>query len=163
VKPEIASIIADIEASEKQEDYDAVNTLWLVLLKAANLMQGEKEHQRMLALIQKMPTKAVGVVLEDPGVDRLLNLDPPLETILASPHERLDGQASARELEDLRSMRASDPYAALASLGHLLKRIRNKREHGFKSRKGSRDREILYGTRSILKKLAKVGLGVVNV
>jgi hypothetical protein len=42
-----------------------------------------------------------------------------------------------------------------ASPGNILKMIRNKREHGFKTYKGRRDQEILNAARLILEELSR--------
>lgn len=160
---EINSICKQIESSESQNDYSAVNTLWLALLRMANLMPENTEHERIVTLVDKIQVDSIRDLLHDPGVDRLLALDPPIETILTSPHERLELEAAAEELNEIRSFRDSDPHQALVSLGSVLKRIRNKREHGFKSPNGSRDLEILGAARSVLLRLAWLAIESVKV
>lgn len=143
----------DLKASASEPDYTAVNTLWLALLKLANLEKGKSERARMVTLVNRIPEANVRAILSAEAVDWLLNLEPPLETITSSPHEELRTNKVSEALKKLRDLRISSPKAALVSLGILLKEIRNKREHGFKTRVGPRDIEILRAARSILDKL----------
>jgi len=46
----------------------------------------------------------------------------------------------------------------MAALGYVLKAIRNKREHGFKTRHGPRDAEILRAARQLLDRLCRAAL-----
>jgi hypothetical protein len=46
---------ADLEASKGLSDYEAVEVLWVALVKAANRMPGPGEHRRMLELVSRMP------------------------------------------------------------------------------------------------------------
>jgi hypothetical protein len=76
-------------------------------------------------------------------VDNLLDLEPPLETLLSARHERLNAARTAEELELIRRHREDDPKLALYKLTEVLKRVRNRRAHGFKTPEGPRDNEIL--------------------
>lgn len=153
----------DIEASANEPDYVAVNTLWLALLKLANTQSGLKEKARMVALVQQIPANEAKAIVNLPAVDTLLNLDPPLETVLVSQYERNDPEGTQRVIEVVRANRTSHPTTALSNLGSLLKRIRDKREHGFKTRHGPRDYVILGATRSILEALCRSALAHVEV
>ena len=160
---DISSIRKQIESAETQDDYLAVNTLWLALLSMANLMPDRTERKRIVTLVDKIPVESTRDLLHDPGVDRLLALDPPIETILTSPHERLEHNAATKELNEIRSFRDSDSRKALMSLGSILKRIRNKREHAFKSPSNPRNLEILGAARSVLSHLTRLVLELFEV
>jgi len=149
------SAISDIKAAAQLSDYEAVEVLWVALVKLANQFRGADEHKRMLALLDTVPQDRIQATLRNPGVDALLSLNPPLETILVDPHERLNGPQTAVALQHVRDLRDRDPKAAMIELSHILKRIRNKRVHGFKTRDGSRDTEILGAARNILKELCE--------
>lgn len=112
----------------------------------------------MLAVVEEMPVEGIRALLMQPAVDALLNLDPPLETVLADDPEQLYPEATAVSLEKVRQGRVSSPREAVIALGELLKRIRNKRAHGFKTRKGERDGVILGAARPLLFRL--VGLAI---
>lgn len=158
----LSSIEDEIRSAANMADYEAVDVLWVALLKLANRMPGTNEHRRMLALVDAFQVETVASILGLQAVDSLLHLDPPLETVLADPHERLEKEAAERSLNTVRHCRTSDPRAALLALGELLKRIRNKRAHGFKTRNDPRDREILGAARSILDALCRAGVDAVR-
>jgi hypothetical protein len=142
--------LADIHAAAAMSDYDAVGALWDTLLKLANEMAGKEEFDRMKALLRHLTDTDRAAVLGTPAVLALIDLDPPLETVLANPHERLEADECAREIEFLRNHREDKPDEALFKLGSMIKRIRNKRMHGFKARGRPRDAEILGAARTIL-------------
>ena len=152
----LQNIRRDIEEADQSSDYVAVDLLWVALLKRANEMLGTKEHKRMLALVNTIPLEKQREILHHPAVDSLLNLDPPLESVLANPHEHLDPEKTAEALIKVRTFRDSNPSLALSKLGEILKRIRNKRAHGFKTPKGNRDSQILGAARQILRELCRV-------
>jgi hypothetical protein len=85
----IDDVRGDLEASATESDYAAVNTLWLALLKLANTQTGSNKKGRMVALVRYIPVDEARAIVNHPAVDTLLNLDPPLETIL-SQHEQGD-------------------------------------------------------------------------
>jgi hypothetical protein len=126
-------VLEDLKAAERLNDYEAVEVLWVAFVKAANTMAGRNEHERMLAFVNTFPISRINECLSAPAIDILLDLDPPLETVLADPNERLDTAKAAASLNELRAQRTCDPQAALIALGEILKRIRNKRAHGFKN------------------------------
>lgn len=154
----IADVRSHIEAAANEPDYMAVNTLWLALLKLANLEEGKSELDRMKVLVDRIPVETVVSIVNDPSVDELLNLDPPLETIVSHKREELKTKVVATELEKVRTHRTLAPREALAGLGFILKSIRNKREHGFKTQFGVRDTAILRPTRHLLSKLSQAAL-----
>lgn len=144
-------------------DYAAFNGLWICLVKMANLLPGVgEEHEQIVALFRRLPRPALVSVTMDAGVDQLLELDPPLETIVADPRERMHTSKASRELERIRSRRKSDPKAAMASLFEILQRIRDKREHGFKTPNGQRDATIIQATVLILRRLCAVAADHLN-
>jgi len=122
---------SDVEGAIGEPDYTAVNTLWLGLLKLANEHEGRTEKLRMEALTQRIPEPTVREIMEHAAIDLLLDLDPPLETVLSHPHERLNDTEVREVLGQIRDRRAGSPREALSKLGVVLKTIRNKREHGF--------------------------------
>jgi hypothetical protein len=152
---EIDDVRSDLEAAADESDYTAVNTLWLSLLKLANLENGKSELVRMVTLVHRIPKTVVQEIVNSPAVDALLSLDPPLETVVSHPREELETVEVAAALDDVRTQRAVVPREALARLGFVLKAIRNKREHGFKTRAGPRDAEILCSARQLLAKLCQ--------
>ena len=58
----------------------------------------------------------------------------------------------------MRRTRNDDPRSAMLAFGGILKTIRNKREHGFKSSKGQRVVQILKAARGVLAGLCDVAL-----
>ena len=151
----IDDVRTDLEAAASESDYTAVNTLWLAFLKLANLENGKSEFVRMHTLVGRIPKEIVQDIVNDPAVDALLNLDPPLETVLSHPREELRTAHVQAALEKIHTQRAVAPREALAELGSVLKAIRNKREHGFKTRAGPRDMQILRPARQLLVKLCQ--------
>jgi len=111
----------------------------------------------MTALVRQLPEAEVRAIVDLPDIDVLLNLDPPLGTIL-SPHERSDVESIRRSVEAVGIERTANPVEALLNMGWLLKQIRDKREHGFKTRFGPRDAEILRAARNVLEALCQRSL-----
>jgi hypothetical protein len=153
-----SEIQSDLERAATLSDYEAVNVLWVALIKAANMCSGRDEFIRMRNLSTEFAEKVIGVILYSEPVDRLLNLDPPLETVLVNPREILATERTAKAISEIRNKRGTAPREALLDLGMILKTIRNKREHGFKSHKGARDAEILNATRLILAELCRCAI-----
>jgi|GEM_PF-4953831 len=155
---QIADVRLHLEAAESDSDYMAVNTLWLALLKLANLEEGKSELGRMVTLVRRIPEETIAAIVNDPAVDLLLNLEPPLETVKSHPLEELKKAKVTAALETVRARRAVAPREALAELGFVLKVIRNKREHAFKMSDGGRDSEILRPARQLLRRLCEAAL-----
>ena len=149
---------AELARSQTLSDYEAVDVAWVAMIKAANTRPEPNEHRRLLALLDQVGEDQVRAVLRQPGVDVLLNLQPPLETVLTSPHERLDMDRTAKEIDSVRQSREQDPSSAARSLAEILKRIRNRRAHGFKTPYAPRDQEILGAAASILRAMAQAGI-----
>jgi hypothetical protein len=53
------SILEEIDAASEQYPYEAVDVLWVALVKIANSFPGSNEHRRMLALVESMSSEAV--------------------------------------------------------------------------------------------------------
>lgn len=156
--PSIAEIREEIRAAEMLSDYEAVDVLWVALVKIANTQSGKNEHQRMINLVNSLPEAPLAVILNSAATNRLLDLDPPLETVLVDPNEELYQDRTAEAIREVRDKKDNDPHSAMLTFGDILKRIRNKRAHGFKSRKGPRDAEILSAAREVLLSLCKTVL-----
>ena len=99
--------------------------------------------------------RTVQGIVCDAAVDALLRS--PLETVVSHRLEKLETAEVSAALEKLRTQRATSPREVLAGLGFVLKAIRNKREHGFKTHVG-RDSEILRPARQLLTKLSQAAL-----
>lgn len=143
-------------------DYEAVDVAWVAIVKAANILPEPNEHKRLVALLDRANVDAVRNVLFEGGVNALLSLQPPLETVLTNPHERLNAKRTASELEAVRELRESDPKSALLALVAVMKRIRNRRAHGFKTPYGPRDQEILRAAAPVLRALGEVAINAVG-
>ncbi len=148
----------EVEGCKKLPDYEAVDVLWVALVKAANLKPGRDEYARMKELARGLRPVDVATLLKSEAVNRLLDLDPPLETILADPHEKLEPVRTAQAIAGIRKEKDAEPLKALGYLGEILKRIRNKRAHGFKSSKGPRDQQILGAARTVLSELCDLAI-----
>ncbi len=153
-----AEIKEEVERSAQLKDYEAVDVLWVALLKMANKHAGNEEYARMRNLVNGLSEPKLAAILNSPSANALLDLDPALETILADPHERLRPDETEEAIRQVRGKRDDDPRSAMLALGGILKTIRNKREHGFKSSKGQRDVQILQAARGVLAGLCDVAL-----
>jgi len=152
----IEQIGAEVRRAEVLPFYEAVSELWVCLVKFANVLPtAGEEHEQVCALLRKFDRETARNLMANGAVDRLLDLDPPLETVLAHPRERLQLQQAARELERIRMRRASDAKGALMAVLEILQRVRDKKMHGFKTPKGPRDQEILEPASSLLLELCR--------
>ena len=161
-KAQLEAARAELKRSYDLSDYEAVDVAWVAVVMLANLLPGDSERKRLLALLERLDENQIRAILEDKAVDSLLNLDPPLESVLAMSHERLDQERTARELSVVRERRVAEPRVALDNLANVLKRIRNRRAHGFKTRDGQRDQQILGAAVAILHSIGKVSLDAVD-
>ncbi len=143
-------ILNEIISTQSLPDYEAFDALWVALTKAADLMQGESERQRTESLFEKLSEEEIKRLLKDGSIDSLIFLDPPLETILTDPDEKAVEDSTMRIIARVRSSRDSDPREALANLGEILRRIRDKFTHGFNTETGSEGNEVLSLARKIL-------------
>ena len=153
---------AELKRSYDLSPYEAVDVAWVAVLKLANLLPGASEHKRLLGLLERLPPDRIQSILSHKAVDTLLSLDPPLESVLRMPHELLDLERTTQELAVVRQHRASDPKRALLDLAEVLKRIRNRRAHGFKTPYGPRDQEILGAAAPLLRAVGEAAADVVG-
>jgi hypothetical protein len=137
-KAQIESARSEIRRSYGLSPYEAVDVAWVSIIKLSNLLPDTSEHKRLLSLLERLPSDSVSEILQLPAIDTLLNLHPPLESVLSVPHERLDAERTAKELAAVRANRHTSPEVALQNLAEVLKRIRNRRAHGFKTSEGPR-------------------------
>jgi hypothetical protein len=147
------SALDDLNRTYCVPTYEAFDVAWIAVLKLANTFPDASEHSRMERLLNRLPDESIEWILNDSAVDVLLDLNPPLESILSTPHERLDKDRTSRELKVVREQRSNDVRSALVNLAHVLKRVRNRRAHGFKTPEGPRDHEILSAGVSILRRV----------
>ncbi len=140
---ELESAIEELNRSHSLPVYEGFDVAWLAVLKIANLLPGVTEGVRMAELLNRLSEDSARHIVKSKEIDTLINPEPPLESILSSPHERLNRDGTRQELESVRLHRNDDPKLALEKLAAVLKRIRNRRSHGFKSPTGPRDVEIL--------------------
>jgi hypothetical protein len=158
-KTQLGTALADLKRSYSLSDYEAVDVAWVAVIKLANLMPDKSEHARLSALLEQLPENRVRSILEQPAIDTLLNLEPPLESILSMPHEKLNAERTAKELALVRDKRITEPKEALLNLVKVLKRIRNRRAHGFKTPSGLRDQQILGAAVKLLRAVGEIAVG----
>lgn len=154
----ISAVEKDIDSSKYLPDYEAVDVLWVALVKMANMMPGANEHKRMMSLVKTISDQNLKACLYSPETERLLCLEPQVESVQSETTERLDPAATEEAIQTIRDCRESRPQEAMVSFGEILKRIRNKRAHGFKTRSNPRDAEILQATRVILDNICRIFL-----
>ena len=90
---ELDAAIGGLNRSFGQPAYEAFDVTWIAVIKIANTLPGEREHDRLVRLLELLPEEAALGILQRPEVDTLLNLQPPLETLLSSRYERLNAGA----------------------------------------------------------------------
>lgn len=105
----IAEIREEVDGTKNLPDYEAVDVLWVALLKVANKHMGKGEYERLKSLVASLPEGQVAAILNSGPANALLDLDPPLETILADQHERLDPEKTANAICQVREKRNADP------------------------------------------------------
>jgi len=147
------NLLREVSATDSESDYIAVELLWNVLVKAAHAKDEQCEFKRLLLLIADLNPAQVAAWMHDHSVNILLDLQPPLETVLADRNERIQPSNAVAEIATIRTTRVAEPRKAAVALLSVLKRIRNKRIHGFKTPDGLRDVEILGASRSLLRAL----------
>jgi hypothetical protein len=164
--PEKEQILSEIVSTQSLPDYEAVDALWVALTNTASLMKSasasERDSKGMSSLVEKFSDEEIKRLLNDGSVDSLVFLDPPLETVLADSDEKPHEDSNMRIIAKIRSSRDSDPRETLINLGEILKRICDKRVHGFKTESGPRDKEILSPTRKILYLLCMLAISKLN-
>lgn len=153
----------ELRASLSLGAYWAFNTRWLVLLRAGAIASSRsKEHEQVVTLLQRLDLSDVRTVVDHPAVDRLLDLTPPLDEVLAAESERLKKEETAGRLETIRERRSLDPRKALMALFEILQQARDRREHGFKTMRGPRDNGILEACSGVMGPLCSSALSVVE-
>ena len=149
-------ILNEIISTQSLPDYEAFDAMWAALTKVVYVMQGEGERerdldrQRMESLFKKLSEEEIKRLLKDGSVDSLIFLEPPLETILADPDEKAVEDSTMRIIAEVRSSRDSAPREALANLGEILRRLRDKLAHGFNTESSPGNNEVLLLARKIL-------------
>lgn len=143
-----AEIQEALAAAGGQGDYVAVDILWIGLAQAAMGQDAGEERQRRQALVRQLPVAAARRITHLPDVDSLLDLDPPLDTILR--HREHSSGGLPMWVESVRNNRDEDPVLAAEHLLKILANIRNRRAHGFKSIRGPRDEAVLGSARHLL-------------
>ncbi len=149
-------ILNEIISTQSLPDYEAFDAQWAALTKVVSVMQSEGEcerdldRQRMELLFKKLSEEEIKRLLKDGSVDSLIFLDPPLETILTDPDEKAVEDSTMRIIAEVRSSRDSAPREALANLGEILRRIRDKLAHGFNTESRPGNNEVLLMARKIL-------------
>ena len=78
------SVRRDLLQGRKLAPYEALDISWVAIIKLANLFSENDEHQRLLTLLDRLPAESAAKILELPAVYVLLNLEPPLETVLSA-------------------------------------------------------------------------------
>ncbi len=151
----IDQIRRELAAASNLDDYAGFGQVYVCIVKLALAEPDPEEFARIKTLAGRLSDPQVSRILQLPQVDDLLDIKPPLETILCHKNEELRSIETAEAIEILRSSRNSKPRKALRSLLFLLKNIRNKVKHGFKSPEGPRDREILSAARPIVVAIAE--------
>jgi len=149
-KEDINNITEDMCRAIQLPPYEAVDVYWVALVKFSLLMPGKSQHKRMIDLIENLSSESIEHIISNPKIDILLGLDPPLETVINSPHEKLYSEKTKLAINQFYQNKETNPKESLLVLGEILKRIRNKRAHGFKTSNGFRDQEILDSSKDIL-------------
>jgi len=140
--------------ADTQPPFDAFDTLWTALLQLANNRPEQTEHQRLLSLVQQLPPAAFTRIATSDAITGLTNLDPPLETYQANQHERLYTKKTAHAFATITADATNAPDRAIEAVGTILKGIRNKRAHGFKTTDPTtRDGNILRLATAVLHQL----------
>lgn len=150
-------VTSHLEIAAASDDFTAVDHLYQALLKASRQWSGGDEGARLQAMVEAFPEEDVRRVLALDGIGRLLDLDP-LESVLSDPEEELRTEKIADALRAVRECRTTQPRLALRRLSVVLKRVRDKRYHGFKTTTGARDSEILGAAREVMRELAAIAL-----
>jgi len=153
-KSDVETIIGELIPTLQMPHKEAFDRCWICLVRLANLLTQESEHKRLIALVDIMPISSASSVLNDPAVNELIDLQPPLENVLTSPHEGLAKDKVAQLVQQVKPSRENSPKEALEALSEILERIRNKRAHGFKTPDGPRDLEILSASTKIVQNMA---------
>ncbi len=156
-KSEIDKIFNELNSTFHMNPYDAFERCWILLVKISNTISSKpNEHKRMLDLLKILDEKEIKSILTNAGVRELMNLNPPLEHILYNKHEHLDKSKVINSFSIIKNHNEENMKEAIVALSEILKKIRNKRAHGFKAPNGPRDNQILSASTKIVRHM--VGL-----
>ncbi|TAL28387.1 MAG: hypothetical protein EPN97_14745 [Alphaproteobacteria bacterium] len=146
------SILSELHRGKELSPYESFDATWTVIVKIANhLSKKAEEFERLSDLFRTVSDATAAKVLSLPAVDQLLDLDPPLEEVQSGyEHERLNPKLIERKIALIRASRTAKPSIAFIEMMSILKRIRNRRAHGFKSPDNARDVIILKASATIL-------------
>jgi hypothetical protein len=86
---EVDAAIKDINGTFGLRPYEAFDVAWIAVIKMANMLPGSTEHHRLVELGNRLSDDAIRHILQSEELDTLLNLKPPLETILSFPHSHM--------------------------------------------------------------------------
>lgn len=164
----VNSVRDELEAASRLGPYAGFELAYVCLIKLSlselderdfnSLSPVKRESRRLFKMVARLPEERMREILELPQVDGLLSINPPLGTYRSHEKEEIYESDARRGLKRIRLNRTSDPREALGSLMYLLKMIRNKREHGFKSPNVARDQAILAPAYALVVAMAKACL-----
>src|ERR1041385_8785356 len=86
-------------------DFDAVEQLWNLLVRVSLTRNESDEFSRIRAVVDALPTAFHDAWTLRKEADDLLTMIPPLESLLASPHEDSQRKDATHELECLKRFR----------------------------------------------------------
>lgn len=101
-----------------------MDVLWASFLKIANKHEGKGGIRENEASCKQFPEAQLTAILNSDPANALLDLDPPLETILADQHERLEPDETANAIRQVREKRNDDPRTAMLAYVQILKAAR---------------------------------------
>ncbi len=148
---DVNSAMSDLIEAWYDRPYDAFDSNWICLIRLANLFDDKAEHKRLKRLLDLVPSDAATHLLHQPSVEALISIDPPLESLVSNKHEEIDREKANDLMNTVRTAKDSDAKAGVLALAEILKRIRNRRAHGFKTPDGPRDEEILGKSAEVLR------------
>lgn len=156
-----AEIQSEIKRAKVLSDGEAIEVLWEALTRMAVLRDDSTGQQGVPKLLDAIQEEDVRPILDLGAVETLIYLDPPLETILAGPHEGDEPVRIEKAVGYVRSSRQSDPRKALRSLGEMLESIRDKKGEGFQTPSGPMDDAILSSARALLAALCESAIKII--
>ena len=151
----IDQIQRELAAASQLDPYNRFEQAYVCLVKLALGEPEADEFARNERMACRLLESEMSRIIELPQVDELLDPEPPLETILFHEKEELRSIETKEAITTIRAKRHSNSRKALRSLLFILKNIRNKRDHGFKSVDGPTDQAILKPAQSIAVALAE--------
>jgi hypothetical protein len=136
-------VSAELERLEQVDPFTGFAEAWVLLLQLALTETRAEDFERVTDLLRRLPERDVRELLHSSHLNALLNMKPPLETVIVSAHERMATIEVREASKNVALKRDRAPRKAMNSAATILRVIRNKREHGFKSRSRPRDMEVL--------------------